>query len=335
MTFKSLVALVVAALCGVVAAVLCNPSVWPTFSHSNSEDVEKVAILVAKKQIEAGAPLKLPHEMFEEKLFVKGEEPRDAICHFDDLKGRIIRRTLRHGDFIRWDDLLPKDPPVHFGGLPEGNRLHGLRLDKDAIQGKVSELLHAPVDLILFRDGTPTPSVVVEKVMLLEIAINVPRCCGDHAELVPFQITVSLSPEEILKVSLARESGKLHVRPHRTEKAEAPSRNADAICSKNALPAGYRAIGILADTSKVEGGRDGLGTRVDLLFSPASSILSGVVEGEVVYADIPRFRVYCDRSRSRTDGFQTVFVGMPPEDALRLTDFRERGTFAARRAVRE
>src|SRR6266446_6437141 len=121
---KTLILMVVAVTCGLGASYMTSR----LLADRNGDDAEKITVLVAKKQLDNGVAIKVPQDLFEEKLFIKGEEPRDALAKLDDLKGRVMKKTLRQGDFIRADDMLDsKDPQSTFSvNLPQGYRAVGL-----------------------------------------------------------------------------------------------------------------------------------------------------------------------------------------------------------------
>ena len=55
--------------------------------------------------IAAELGVKVPEDLFVEKQFPKGEEPRLAITEVDKLKGKMLKRSLRAGDFVTPEDL--------------------------------------------------------------------------------------------------------------------------------------------------------------------------------------------------------------------------------------
>src|SRR5882724_7568696 len=193
---KTLVLMVVAVTCGLGASYMTSR----LLADRSADDSEKIAILVAKKQIDNGATIKIPQDWFEEKLFVKGEEPRNALAKTDDLKGRILKRTLRAGDFIRAEDMLDsKDPQSFAVNLPEGYRAVGQRVNPDSIAGGLASLPHSRVDVIqTVRRGDDKSSyaqVILENVLVLAADAKTTRDAGDNA-MPAADVTFALSPED-------------------------------------------------------------------------------------------------------------------------------------------
>lgn len=207
---KTLVLMVVAVTCGLGASYMTSR----LLADRQTDDVEKVAILVAKRQLDNGLSIKVPQDLFEEKLFPRGEEPRDAVAKFEDLKGRILKRTLRQGDFIRADDMLDsKDPASSFSvHLPEGYRAVGLRVNLESIAGGFASLPHSRVDIIqTVRRGDDKSSyakILLENVLVLAADARTQR--DEAGNAMPASIiTFALSPEDVLKLNLSREVGSL------------------------------------------------------------------------------------------------------------------------------
>lgn len=207
---KTLVLMVVAVTCGLGASYMTSR----LLADRQTEDVEKTPILVAKRQLDNGSPIKVPQDVFEEKLYVKGEEPRDAIFKYEDLKGRILKRTLRQGDFIRPDDMLDsKDPQSVFSAnLPEGFRAVGQRVSLETTAAGFATLPHSRVDIVqTVRRGDDKSSyskIILENVLVLAADQRTQRDEGGNAMPAGI-VTFALSPEDALKLSLSREVGSL------------------------------------------------------------------------------------------------------------------------------
>jgi len=205
---KTLVLMVVAVTCGLGASYMTS-----RLLAERTDDSEKIAILVAKKQIDNGSTIKVPQDWFEEKLFVKGEEPRDAIAKVDDVKGRIMKRTLRPGDFIRVEDMLDsKDPQSFAVNLPEGFRAVGQRVTMESTASGFASLPHSRVDVIqTVRRGDDKSSyaqIILENVLVLAADSKTSR--DENGSAMPAAIvTFALSPEDAMTLMLAREVGPL------------------------------------------------------------------------------------------------------------------------------
>jgi len=95
-----LLAVVALVACGFGASYMSSR----LLAHRGSEP-EKVTVLVAKKNLHMGVLLKNPQDLFTEKQFAKGDEPKNGIVVYDVLKGKVLKRSLRGGDFVAPDDL--------------------------------------------------------------------------------------------------------------------------------------------------------------------------------------------------------------------------------------
>ena len=207
---KTLVLMVVAVTCGLGASYMTSR----LLADRQTDDSEKVAVLVAKRGVNNGETIKVPQDVFEEKLYVKNEEPRDAITKFEDLKGRVLKKALRQGDFVRADDLLDsKDPQTAFSyNLPQGYRAVGQRVNPESIAGGFASLPHSRVDVINTvrrgDDKTSYSQIILENVLVLAADAKTTRDEGGNA--MPANIVVfALSPEDVLKLSLCREVGNI------------------------------------------------------------------------------------------------------------------------------
>jgi pilus assembly protein CpaB len=212
---KTLVLMVVAVTCGLGASYMTS-----RLLADRTDDSEKVAILVAKKQLDNGATIKVPQDWFEEKLFVKGEEPRDALAKYEDLKGRIMKRTLRTGDFIRAEDMLDsKDPQSFAVNLPEGYRAVGQRVNLESTASGFASLPHSRVDVIqTVRRGDDKSSyaqIILENVLVLAADQRTTRDEGGNA-MPAAVVTFALSPEDAMTLMLAREVGPLSLALRKT-----------------------------------------------------------------------------------------------------------------------
>ncbi len=207
---KTLVLMVVAVTCGLGASYMTSR----LLADRHTDDAEKVAVLVAKRTVNNGETIKVPPDLFEEKLYVKGEEPRDAIAKLEDLKGRVLKKALRQGDFIRADDLLDsRDPQSAFSyNLPQGYRAIGQRVNIESIAGGFASLPLSRVDVILtVRRGDDKSSfaqIILQNVLVLAADAKTARDEGGNA-MPATTVTFALSPKDAMTLTLSREVGTL------------------------------------------------------------------------------------------------------------------------------
>ena len=102
-------------------------------------------VLVAKKNLDSGAPLKRPEDMFEIRGYREGNQPPNAVANLDQLKDKFLKRNLRRGDFVRPEDLTDQVISLN---LPDGQRALGIRVNNNSIAGGWAALPGSRVDLL-------------------------------------------------------------------------------------------------------------------------------------------------------------------------------------------
>jgi len=207
---KTLVLMVVAVTCGLGASYMTSR----LLAERSQEDVEKVQVLVAKRNLNMGETIKNPQDLFEMKEYTKGEEPREAIRELESLKGRVLKIHRRAGDFIRNEDVLSSnDPAASFAShLPTGYRAVGLRVNLESSGAGWATLPLSRVDVINTvrrgDDRSTYSQFLLENVLVLAIDQGNQR--NEEGRPMPGQVVLfALSPEDVLKMSVAREVGTL------------------------------------------------------------------------------------------------------------------------------
>src|SRR5436305_10200412 len=84
---KTVILMIVAVVCGLAASYMTSRVIA---ERNAASDVEKVSVLVARRNIPMGTLISDPEKLFEEKPFTKGEEPKKAIRAIEDLKDRRL-----------------------------------------------------------------------------------------------------------------------------------------------------------------------------------------------------------------------------------------------------
>src|SRR5581483_7091151 len=206
---KTLILMAIAIVCGLGASYMTSR----LLAERQSTDAEKVKVLVARKNLNMGDSLKVPDEMFEEKEFLRGQEPRGAIDSFEALRNRILKRPLRGGDFVTNEDLFgEKDPVGIYGTLPPGFRAVGVRVDMEAIAGGFASLPMSRVDIISTvrrnDDKNSYSQILLEDVLVLAADTTTQRD-GEGRAMPANVVTVAVKPEDALKLRLAGSMGPL------------------------------------------------------------------------------------------------------------------------------
>jgi Flp pilus assembly protein CpaB len=168
-------------------------------TNPTAEQPEMVTVLVTKDKLPIGTRIVHPEEVFTEKQFLKGQEPKRALALFDQLKGRVLNKTLLPGSFITVDDLLtPEWRPS--SGLPKGMRAITIRvppLDIFLPRNRVDVLA------VTRKDGEPEIPVLVHNVVLL--AFNMGPSVADGIPFNEAILMVTDEEAEILCVAADRQ----------------------------------------------------------------------------------------------------------------------------------
>jgi len=214
---KTMILMGLAVACGLGASFMTSRLLA---ERQPDEAKEQVRILVAKKNLDMGLMIKNTTDMFEEKSFGKGDEPKNAIVVpdnqfasvVDQLKGRQLKIARRAGDFISMEDLHDSASMGLGGNLPEGHRAVGIRVNMEAIAGGFAALPHSRVDIIWTvrrgGDRETFSKILLENVLVLAADTTSQRD-GDGRAMPASVVTVAVTPEQMLKVNAARETGSL------------------------------------------------------------------------------------------------------------------------------
>jgi pilus assembly protein CpaB len=201
-----MILMIVAVSCGLGASYMTS-----RLLAERGAETEKVIVLVAKKNLNMGDIVKVPEDMFVEKQFTKGEEPRLALNEPDKLKGRVLKRSLRPGDFVTPDDLFGEnDSPGLWTTLPQGFRAVGIRVNPETIAGGFASLPHSRVDILNTvkrgDDRSNYSEIILEDVLVLAADQSSQRDETGRAMMANV-VTVALKPEDALKLELAKNVG--------------------------------------------------------------------------------------------------------------------------------
>src|SRR5688572_3278547 len=135
---KTMILMGVAITCGLGASYMTSR----LLAERGGGEQEKVAVLVAKKNLNMGDAIKVPDDWFEAKEFSRGSEPRNGIDKAESLKNRVLKRPLRAGDFVTNDDLFGADEAMAgiYARVPPGYRAIGIRVNMEEIAGGFASL---------------------------------------------------------------------------------------------------------------------------------------------------------------------------------------------------
>lgn len=205
---KTMILMAVAVTCGLGASYMTSRLLAER--GKEAPDTKKVQVLVAAKNLEIGQSLKNPDQLFTFKEFLEGTEPKDRVLKIEDIKNRSLKRALQQGVPLCQDDLL--DGSGMHATIPSGFRAMGLRVNMESIAGGFASLPLSRVDIIAtIRRGSDKDSftkVLLENVLVLAADTQMHRDAEGRA-MPANVVTVAVKPEDVLKVSMARELGPL------------------------------------------------------------------------------------------------------------------------------
>jgi pilus assembly protein CpaB len=209
MKSKTMILMVVAIVCGLAASYMTSRVIA---DRNTDSEVEKVAVLVAKKNISMGTLLKEPEKLFEEKQFTKGEEPKRAIKTFDLIKDRRLNKPLSAEQFVTPDDLNDKAQDGLAGGMQKGMRAVGLKVNLDTVVAGFV-LPHSRVDIVsvVRRNENETYSKIILQNVLVLAVDAISQRPDDKQSIPATTVTVQVTPAQAETLSLATELGTLRL----------------------------------------------------------------------------------------------------------------------------
>ena len=163
---KTMILLVVAVVCGLGASYMTSRLLAEREDKpAEAAVVEKVTLLVAKKNLEMHTPLKKkPEDFFQEKQFILEDAPKDALKPEDmaKLKDKYLKHGLRKGDHVLLDDVV--ENPLALKDLPIGMRAIGIPVNAAISYSGFASLPGSHVDIFWTRQAAaamtriPSPS---------------------------------------------------------------------------------------------------------------------------------------------------------------------------------
>jgi len=200
---KTMILMGLAITCGLGASYMTSR----LLADRNTDEPEKVEILVAKKNLSVHQRITNPDELFEKKWFSKGQEPPDAITDFESVKGKTLKQGRNKGDTVTPANFYDK------GGLeiPHGHQAVGLRVNIETTASGLASLPGSHVNLLLTigaQDVSSTKTyVLLESVLVLAADI---RVTPEGEIAAPAQVvTFALKDEDVLRVTTAKQMGQI------------------------------------------------------------------------------------------------------------------------------
>jgi pilus assembly protein CpaB len=216
MRTKSVVLLIVALGCGLVASigitkVMANRHAKPVAMHGETQ-----AIFVAAKEVPLGEPLSVRAVRMEQ--WPKGKVPPGAVSRIEDIDGRRTRAKLYPGEPILENKLFAKGASQqgYAALIPKGYRLISVRVDKESGSGLILPGDRVDVLVHVIRNpskGVPETSTrtILQDVRVFAVNDVVETHDQNDKSISAQTISLLVTPEDAETVMLAAELGKIRL----------------------------------------------------------------------------------------------------------------------------
>jgi pilus assembly protein CpaB len=210
MKSKTMILMGVAVVCGLAASYMTSRLLAERNAEKAAEE-EKVKILVAKKNIPQGTFIRVPEDWFVEKDFVQGEEPKKAVKSFDEVKERILAKPVNAEQWVSVDDLWTKQQAGLQAVLSKGMRAVAIKVNIDTVVAGFV-LPNSRVDVINTVRGEKEPysQTILQNMLVLGID-GIDQRDPEKKNIVSSTVTLAVTPEEAMKLSLAQQMGELRL----------------------------------------------------------------------------------------------------------------------------
>jgi pilus assembly protein CpaB len=200
MKSKTVILLVVAAVCGLVASYM-------TSRYLASQNA-KVTVLVAKDKIAGYTALKQPEQLFDMEERPRNEVPKNAVVNMDAAKDQVINKGLDKGDILSSENILDKSKVGIEVSIPPGFRAVGVRTTQEAVVGGFV-LPGSYVDVIHTGRGNKDEvkaQMILQKILVLAVDTMEKRP-DDRSAVVSTTVSLLVTPEEATVLAAAQNTG--------------------------------------------------------------------------------------------------------------------------------
>jgi len=213
---KTMILMVVAVVCGLGASYMTSRLLaeredqQPT-TRIVEKEIERMPILVAKKNLELCTLVKSPRDLFEERKIPKDEAFKDAVADWKVLEGKTLRRQIGKGRHVTAEDLADGAPVLE---IPPGHRGLGLSVTVHTTAGGWATLPGSRVDIIWTRRGNNDDNTFSKTLLqnVLVLAADGNKNPGaENGAIVASVVTLALTPDDVRRVSNAADNGTLRL----------------------------------------------------------------------------------------------------------------------------
>jgi len=219
MRAKSLILLVLALGCGLVASIGITQVMAKRNATKPTEVGETQPVFVALKDIRLGDPLN--SQVLKLEDWPKDKVPEGAMSRMEDLEGRRTRTNLYAGEPILENKLFDKGASGRNASplIPKGYRVVAVKVDSQSGVGslimpgdRVDVLVHLRQNPASGINETSTQTILQDiKVFAVNDQFTVDESGSDEKSMSAKTISLMVTPEQAESVTLASELGKLRL----------------------------------------------------------------------------------------------------------------------------
>jgi Flp pilus assembly protein CpaB len=209
MKSKTLVLMIVAVVCGLVASYMTSKLLADRGNRESDE--EKVTVLVAKKNLSYGLLIKEPEHYFVEKQYSVSDAPKNAITSFDDVKNVRLNKVIGVERWVTKEDLMDKNQAVFESQMPPGTRAVSIDVNaKKGVAGFVQPNSKVDVMCTITRGNEIATLTILQNVLVLAAGDKDTRET-DARNIQVQTVTLACRAEEAQKLALAGSVGELYL----------------------------------------------------------------------------------------------------------------------------
>lgn len=204
---KTLILLGIAIGCGLLASYMTSRVIA---DRSQSQEVSKVPVVFATKNIPSGFMVKNPDEHFVVRMMPEDLAPRGKVIRdLAELKDKRVVNPVGADKHVSLEDLLGSHELGLTWKIPEGMRAVSVKVAQDmSVSGFVLPGMH--VDIMCVPQGKPECNTILQRVLVL--AVNDKDMAErDKKSIETNLVTFAVSPDDSNKLALAAHSGHLRL----------------------------------------------------------------------------------------------------------------------------
>lgn len=202
---KTMALMVIAIVCGLGASYMTSR----LLAERSTEEVKKVLVLKAKKNVDSATSLVKVQELFDIHEFPEKDANDMRLVRADQMDGlrpKFLKRALRQNDLLKPEDL---DDNFSSIPIPEGMRAKAISVNPKSAVAGFAAIPGSRVDVIQMVKGADTHiNLLLENVLVLAADAIPVRPDGTIA-ITASNVTLALSPFDAMRVTLAENTGEL------------------------------------------------------------------------------------------------------------------------------